>query len=199
MAFGFRPGRNANQATYTLELYRKNANNPFNSRNLNSIKLKYSNYLKLKYKIDQKIDIKLLNELNKKEGKLCTFQFRDYLNKPFRTKVSQEDTFIMNKKTKQSFYKTQHILDADIKGCFDNISHNWLLDNVPMPLGFEYLIPIILKPKIIEQKPTGVINSTFNRYIASFFNKIKCFNKTTIFESGKLESGVPQGGIISPL
>ncbi|WP_445206252.1 reverse transcriptase domain-containing protein [Acidithiobacillus ferrooxidans] len=24
------------------------------------------------------------------------------------------------------------ILEADIKGCFDNISHNWLIANIPM-------------------------------------------------------------------
>ena len=26
----------------------------------------------------------------------------------------------------------QWILEGDIKGCFDNISHAWLLDNIPM-------------------------------------------------------------------
>jgi len=26
----------------------------------------------------------------------------------------------------------QWILEGDIKGCFDNISHEWLLDNIPM-------------------------------------------------------------------
>ena len=26
----------------------------------------------------------------------------------------------------------QWILEGDIKGCFDNISHSWLLDNIPM-------------------------------------------------------------------
>ena len=26
----------------------------------------------------------------------------------------------------------QWILEGDIKGCFDHINHNWLLDNVPM-------------------------------------------------------------------
>lgn len=29
-------------------------------------------------------------------------------------------------------YSAQWVLEADIKGCFDNISHQWLLDNVPM-------------------------------------------------------------------
>ena len=26
----------------------------------------------------------------------------------------------------------QRVLEGDIKGCFDNINHEWLLDNVPM-------------------------------------------------------------------
>jgi RNA-directed DNA polymerase len=29
-------------------------------------------------------------------------------------------------------HSAQWVLEADIKGCFDNISHNWLLDNIPM-------------------------------------------------------------------
>ncbi len=29
-------------------------------------------------------------------------------------------------------YSPQWILEGDIKGCFDNINHQWLLDNIPM-------------------------------------------------------------------
>ena len=29
-------------------------------------------------------------------------------------------------------YSPQWILEGGIKGCFDNISHNWLIDNIPM-------------------------------------------------------------------
>ena len=29
-------------------------------------------------------------------------------------------------------YSAQWILEGDIKGCFDNINHKWLLDNIPM-------------------------------------------------------------------
>lgn len=29
-------------------------------------------------------------------------------------------------------HKAKWVLEADIKGCFDNISHQWLLDNIPM-------------------------------------------------------------------
>lgn len=29
-------------------------------------------------------------------------------------------------------YSPQWILEGDIKGCFDNINHEWLLANIPM-------------------------------------------------------------------
>lgn len=38
-------------------------------------------------------------------------------------------------------YYDKYVLDADIKGFFDNISHEWLLQNVPM----EATLKIILK------------------------------------------------------
>lgn len=43
----------------------------------------------------------------------------------------------------------QWILDADIKGCFDNISHEWLLKNVPMD---KRMLRLWLKSKIIDGK-----------------------------------------------
>ena len=39
-----------------------------------------------------------------------------------------ENCFIQLGKTASA----QWILEGDIKGCFDNISHAWLLDNIPM-------------------------------------------------------------------
>ncbi|KAF5413129.1 MAG: hypothetical protein C5S43_00750 [Candidatus Methanocomedens sp.] len=30
-------------------------------------------------------------------------------------------------------YSAHWVLEGDIKGCFDNINHEWLLDNIPMP------------------------------------------------------------------
>lgn len=43
----------------------------------------------------------------------------------------------------------QWILDADIKGCFDNISHEWLLENIPMD---KRLLRLWLETKIIDGK-----------------------------------------------
>jgi len=41
------------------------------------------------------------------------------------------------------------VLEADIKGCFDHISHNWLLDNIPLP-----------KPILKQWLKSGFIDSS---------------------------------------
>jgi len=48
------------------------------------------------------------------------------------------------------------LLDADIRGCFDNISHQWLLDNIPMD------------KKVLRQwlKAGTIENSQFSNTIA---------------------------------
>lgn len=61
------------------------------------------------------------------------------------------------------------ILDADIKGFFDNISHDWILDN------------LFLHPELI--------------YIVKVWLESGAFDKNIYFETLK---GTPQGGIISP-
>lgn len=43
----------------------------------------------------------------------------------------------------------QWVLDADIKGCFDNISHEWLYDNISMD---NRILRLWLKTKIIDGK-----------------------------------------------
>ena len=91
---------------------------------------------------------------------------------------------------KKIFYDTQHLIDADIKGCFDNISHGWLLNNVPMPKGFEHLLPKILKTEIQERET----KSTFNLHESPSKNTLK-----TVVTPEENNRGVPQGGIISPL
>lgn len=73
-------------------------------------------------------------------------------------------------KINKNFYNTQYILDADIKGCFDNINHDWLLKNIPMPKGYEKILEKLLK-----------VNIEYNGLII------------------KSTQGIPQGGIISPI
>ena len=90
---------------------------------------------------------------------------------------------------KKILYDTQYIIDADIKGCFDNISHVWLLNNVPMPKGHEDLLHKILKTNIFEE--------TTNHYTSFTLNKKRTFK--LILAKSENTSGIPQGGIISPL
>lgn len=61
------------------------------------------------------------------------------------------------------------ILEADIKGCFDNISHDYILKTIGLVPGRE----------LIEQ------------WLKAGYVEAKMFHET--------ESGTPQGGIISPL
>lgn len=61
------------------------------------------------------------------------------------------------------------ILDADVKGAFDNISHNFILKKVKMLPGIEYV----------------------NGWLQAGYVEREVFHDT--------ESGTPQGGIISPL
>jgi RNA-directed DNA polymerase len=64
------------------------------------------------------------------------------------------------------------IWDADIKKCFDSINHEWLLKNVPFPLKYKYILKNWLKLGHIKFGTTKVLVS---------------------------DTGIPQGGIISPL
>jgi retron-type reverse transcriptase len=82
------------------------------------------------------------------------------------------------KRKKSIFYTSKWVLDADIKSCFDRISHSWLIENVPMPKKFEHLLVEMLKTRIVERTNTG-------------------FNIITKPEENNY--GIPEGGIISPI
>jgi RNA-directed DNA polymerase len=72
----------------------------------------------------------------------------------------------------------KYILDADIKGFFDNISHSWLLENVPLGKSHKKILKNWLKARIIDKGKLGL----------------------HLGEGEQLypEAGTPQGGIISP-
>jgi RNA-directed DNA polymerase len=66
-----------------------------------------------------------------------------------------------------------HVIDADIKGFFDNVDHNWLMRCIEQRIGDKHLLRLL-----------------------------KRFLKAGIVEEGKYlstEKGTPQGGIISPV
>jgi RNA-directed DNA polymerase len=55
---------------------------------------------------------------------LCSFGFRKYRS---AQDACQYAFICLSKKD-----SAQWVLEGDIKGCFDNINHEWLLDNIPM-------------------------------------------------------------------
>jgi RNA-directed DNA polymerase len=55
---------------------------------------------------------------------ICSFGFMTYRS----TQDACQYVFICLSKKDSA----QWVLEGDIKGCFDNISHEWLLDNIPM-------------------------------------------------------------------
>ena len=64
------------------------------------------------------------------------------------------------------------IWDADIRKCFDSISHYWLLKNAPFPPKYKYLLKNWLKLGHLEFGTTEIPTN---------------------------DTGIPQGGILSPL
>lgn len=62
----------------------------------------------------------------------------------------QVPTKLLTPDRNKVFSLTKYVLDADIKGCFDNISHEWLLNNVPFPNKFKGLLYNSLKTTIVE-------------------------------------------------
>ena len=70
-------------------------------------------------------------------------------------------------------YRPRYIVEGDIKGCFDNISHDHIVNT--------------LKSWKVPSFATSLINN---------FLKAKVFHNGEVFDN---DTGTPQGGIISPL
>lgn len=198
-SFGFRPGRNAHQATAHIHNYllrRYNTEPLLSRRKSQSLNELYKTYLRKKYKID-KLDIEKMKELTKQEGELIDMKIHTSGKTSKRINISKD--FLETLKKKPRIFKSQILWDADIKGCFDNISHEWLIKNIPMPKDYEYLLPIVLKPSIVEMENINpeipLIHKELRRALPQL-NKIKF---KTIIKENNLIKGIPQGGIISPL
>ena len=115
-------------------------------------------------KIVQGAFAKVLNAIYENIFLDCSFGFR-----PGR---SCHDAIIALDKTIQN-KRVNYILDADIKGFFDNVDHKWLI-------------------KFLEH---DIQDKHFIRYIGRFLN-------SGVMEQGKkikVDQGTPQGGLISPI
>lgn len=93
----------------------------------------------------------------------------------------------------KTYSKITYILDADIKGCFDNISHDWLIKHVPIPEKYIHLLINLLKPAIWI-KSTDLKDPKIME-ILNIVPENKTFTKIT----DSCQKGIPQGGIVSPL
>ena len=115
-------------------------------------------------KLVQGVMADILNEIYEPIFLDCSFGFRE--NRDCHQAIKALDTAIMRG-------KTNYIVEADIKGFFDNIDHKWLIKMLELT---------------IEDKK-------FIRYIVRFL-------KAGIMEDMKYmesKTGTPQGGLISPI
>lgn len=94
----------------------------------------------------------------------CGRDRNSYRYRPHRSIHDQAQAIFLRS---QHRYRLTEVLEADIKGFFDNIAHRWILENIPMD-------KIVLK---------GWLE-------AGYVHNLQ-FQET--------ESGVPQGGVISPV
>jgi hypothetical protein len=148
-SWGFRPDKSSNNAITNLaQILAYSQNNPNN---------------KYKSKLSNSFDIGRAKDRAKKKGIIFT---KEYLQSVKTTTISKSNygkrlskinvpvEFLTKKTNNKKYYLTKYILDADIKGCFDNISHEWLLDNIPLPKNYKHLVFEILKTNIVEKIST---------------------------------------------
>ena len=72
----------------------------------------------------QALHLSTLEPVSETTGDLNSYGFR-----PYRACRDAAEQLFICLATKRS---ARWVLEADISGCFDNISHNWLMNNVPM-------------------------------------------------------------------
>lgn len=115
-------------------------------------------------KLVQGVMANILNDVYESRFLNCSYGFRQ--NRNCHNAIANIKKTIMTK-------PVNYILDADIKGFFDNVDHKWLI-------------------KFLENE---IEDKNFIRYIVRFL-KSGIMEKEVIKESLK---GTPQGGLISPI
>jgi RNA-directed DNA polymerase len=114
----------------------------------------------------------------------------------FRPMRSCADAIEQCYKTLASKRSAQWILDADIKGCFDNISHDWLLQNIPTD---KRLLRLWLKSKVIDGKTLfyseqgtpqgGIISPVLANFVLNGIEKVlDNVGKRTHYKNGLLST-----------
>ena len=115
-------------------------------------------------KLVQGVMRRILDEIY--EGKFYDFSYGFRRGKSQHQAIREVNQTIMTK-------RVNYIVDADIKGFFDNVDHEWLIKFLEHDIG----------------------DKNFLRYIKRFL-KAGIVEELTYYESDK---GTPQGGLISPV
>jgi len=115
-------------------------------------------------KLVQGVMRKILDEIY--EGKFCDFSYGFRKGKSCHQALRDVNQTIMTR-------RINYIVDADIKGFFDNVNHEWMMKFLEHDIG----------------------DKNFLRYIKRFL-KAGIVEDLACYESDK---GTPQGGLISPV
>lgn len=228
-SWGFRPGRGCGHAVTQLNhllTYMSNSENKFKNKmelSLGKAKAKY------KERLEQINDTVLQND-NTSEPSFIEIKRNREGQRSITNKVdikyltAKARKLLLNPtdKNPKHYFETKYIFDADIKGCFDNISHTWLMNNTPIPSIYSTLLTSMLKTNIFEVTPkkkiedpfsgkkinNPLLNPLINKAYGATWPSIEAesysiypgWNSYTLVTSSKDNNkGVPQGGIISPL
>lgn len=117
----------------------------------------------------QQLVLLLLDPIIEVHSDPNSFGFRKGRSQIMAISIIQKN---LQSKARFEYIDTQYIWDADIRKCFDSINHDWLLNNVPIPPKYKFLLEGWLKAGYVQ------------------------FN---VEHKMPTDQGIPQGGIISPL
>jgi len=201
-SWGFRPGRSSNHAITNLaQILTYNQNNPNNR-----YKSKFSSSFNIgRAKYRAKIKDTTFTKKYLQSVETNTISKSNYNKHSFKITVPVE--FLTKKTNNKKYYLTKYVLDADIKDCFDNILHEWLLNNIPLPKNYKHLLFEILKTNIVEKISTQYTSfGNLSQYLWLSWDGVKLstlnseINKyKKILNSSENNVGIPQGSILSPI
>lgn len=120
----------------------------------------------------------IMEPIMEPQGDTTSFGYRPGRNSHQAISYLANCLFYKIKQNKTKKYDVNlWVLNLEIEKCFDNIDHNWLMANTPIPEGYKNVFDKILKSPVLKMNEK---NSNINKKIVR--------NK-----------GLPLGGIISPI
>lgn len=197
-SWGFRSGRSASHAiTQIAQILQWKSNNE-----LNQYKNKMRDSLS---KIRTKHKASKINTPT--DAEMVKIKFPRPGKRSIRKNIPKN---LSCKKRKKIVSHIKYVLDADIKGCFENISHDWLLKWVPISELYKSLLYKILKTNIVEKsiKQDNWMSNVLKPWSKYTWLHWSIFKHELIFTENKYNQiqnseennkGISQGGIISPL